>query len=163
LITAKGRVIYQYENSGGSWMGYTFSLQDVLGDGVPQIIFQTGVSSATGGLFHVHVIRLTLPTRIVDVASPDFETSEIQDFDWFAAQGKTFGIVAVPQQDESAPCHICAHAYEYQAYLWNPRRERFEIVAKFPGTAAAKADEFQSPLVTDHDYIEGHLASVRRH
>jgi hypothetical protein len=82
LVRASGRELYRYDpgaNEGNFrkenlWMGGRFNVQDVIGDGVPQVIFVSGLGSATGALFHLHIIRLDPPDHVIrDVAPSDFQ------------------------------------------------------------------------------------------
>jgi hypothetical protein len=171
LVRAEGRELYRYDPGAANeedfqeknlWMGGRFNVQDVIGDGVPQVIFVSGLGSATDALFHLHIIRLDPPDHVIrDVAPPDFQYGELWGMEWLAAAGgRVYGVLAQPVDDVDSPCHMCAHRYAYKVYGWRKRTQAFVLLKTIAGSSQ-KFEGGNGALEAAHDLLARRLQGIQ--
>jgi hypothetical protein len=105
-------------------------LKDVTNDGVPEVLFISGVYTGLNEVTLYHVIHCNGATRRCwDARHSGFITCRRQEFRWLEWRQRVVAVHARPVCDETCDFRYCAAPFEFVAYGWDAAKERF-VVAK---------------------------------
>ena len=162
IAESGGKVLYRYEPSpypSNLWLGRPFELRDVMGLGIPQVLFQTGDEGASDWEADQHVVPISGPARFIDVGIAEMKSSWRNTLGWFVSKGRYFAVKADPliggDADIDESCHGCPHHYRYVAYAWDPKSSTWEVATSFQ--ASGMFDGGVDPLVADREYVQRRL------
>jgi hypothetical protein len=113
-------------------------LLDVTGDGVPEILFNSGSQGASEGIIAEHVLRYESSIgTFKDISLDAFYNSSRNGFAWLTVGKQAFGIVAKENWDPSVPieerCHYCLSPFGYSIYVWSKQGRRFLLTERVLG------------------------------
>jgi hypothetical protein len=113
-------------------------LEDVTGDGLPEIIFHSGWRAASDWENVVHVLQFvgSGPTRFRDIRREDFTDSWWHGVRFLKQDTRALAVVAEPVDPPVAPDDFVAHGqprfHRYSVYRWDQKNQRFELQQRIP-------------------------------
>jgi len=139
----------------------TLQAKDVTGDGIPELLFHSGVVGASDWLTHEHVIyRRPGSSFAQDIALPEFVHSWRHTFRWISFRGTTLALVADPlnpqNPDDPHACHSCNKFYQYLVFKWERDRETFVLLRSIQ--SEKEFDANTDPLAADLAFIRARLS-----
>ena len=100
-------------------------VEDVTGDRLPEVIFDTGYQGASDYFAQYHVLRFDPARRSFrDVRRLGFERGGLGDVVWLNVDG-TGVALTVDGIWKEAEGHYGAHLYKYEAHRWDATRQEF--------------------------------------
>ncbi len=164
VVRAGEHIIYQY-----CWLPLAYhagraaedffhdanlELRDVTNDGIPEILFHSGIWSAD-----LHVLHYDPgPTAVEpfrDVALPAWELG----FTWFDVAGRTVAIVSTAEMKDPN-CWTCPRGHHYEVYEWTSPQQAFTLRHTVPSPGQLQ-NVGTDPFAVDAGYLRADL--TRRH
>ncbi len=113
-------------------------LEDVTGDGLPEIIFHSGWRAASDWENVVHILHFvgSGPTRFRDIHREDFTDSWWHGVRFLKQDRRALAVVAEPVDPPVAPDDFVAHGqprfHRYVVYRWDQKNQHFELQQRIP-------------------------------
>jgi hypothetical protein len=139
LVTKGGQVIYDYvqqrRDNNRFLMDYTLTVQDVTGDGVPEIIFHSGTRAASDWFRVEHILSFDRTNNsFVDITTHEFFESGTHGLRWLTAKNRSHLVVSKRGKWSASAtrpedhCHYCESQFVFDAYGWGPKAHSWVLL-----------------------------------
>jgi hypothetical protein len=176
IIISGDRVLYKFRQPGAApefFMDDALEARDVTDDGIPEVLFHSGLVGASDFSKHEHVIhRVPREESVADVGSVpsidwvndiapvQFMHTRRQTFRWLDLRGATLAVVANPLIPAGVTdphfCHGCPHFYQYLVFKWEKRKGTFVLSRSIQ--SQRDFEDGTDPLQQDLPFILGQLS-----
>jgi hypothetical protein len=168
LVVAGDRVIQQYDplpTNRSFHVNDELAAMDVTGDGVDEILFDSGFQGVSDWEYTRHVLyEIEATGALWDVAPQEFASGRRQTFRWLDAAGRKLALVAEPLDppgpDDPHGCHSCSKFYQYLVFAW--RKDRSAMVLIQAMQSEREFEDGDDPLQRDIQFIVAALSPEGR-